>query len=207
MQEGIGMHYEAIDTDHNGMPLRDTDKKRIERVSDRLADELHLKVGARVVLRRNVNIERGWVNGTIAQVVSLAQNCIVLCQVDRPKERLPLPHFKQLITIAGASYHIVRRQFPVMPGYAVTVHRVQDMTVKKAVVLLNKSFFASGQAYVALSRVRNLEDLIIWKYHHSAIHILDFYKQLLSWCDAQDVIRPLNLPPVVNVAYPSRPDS
>ena len=202
MLEGNGMHYEAIDTDHNGMPLRDTDKKRIQRVSDRFQ-----QVGARVALRRNVNIERSWVNGTIAQVVSLAKNCIVLCQVDRPKERLPLPRFKQLITISGASYHIVRRQFPVMPGYAVTVHRVQGMTVKKAVVLLNKSFFESGQAYVALSRVRNLEDLTIWKYHCSAIHILGFYKQLLQWCDAQDVIRPSNLPPVVNGTYPSRPDT
>ena len=207
MLEGSGMHYEAVDTDHNGMPLRASDKKRLERVSDRLSDELHLKVGARVVLRRNVNIERGWVNGTIAQVVSLAQNCIVLCQVDKPKERLPLPRFKQLVTISGASYHIVRRQFPVMPGYAVTVHRVQGMTVKKAVVLLNKNFFASGQAYVALSRVRNLEDLTIWRYHHSAIHILDFYRQLLRWCDAQDVIRPPNLPPVVDAVYPSRPDT
>ena len=157
------------------------------------------------MLRRNVNIERGWVNGTIAQVVSLAQNCIVLCQVDKPKERLPLPRFKQLITISGASYHIVRRQFPVMLGYAVTVHRVQGMTVKKAVVLLNKSFFESGQAYVALSRVRNLEDLTIWKYHRSAIHILKFYKQLLQWCDAHDV--PSSLPPVVDGTYPSRPDT
>ena len=60
------------------MPLCASDKKRLERVSDRLPDELHLKVGARVVLRRNVNIEHGWVNGTIAQIVSLAQNCIVL---------------------------------------------------------------------------------------------------------------------------------
>ena len=71
------------------------------------------------------------------QIVSLAQNYIVLCQVDKPKERLPC--FKQLITIGGASYQIVWRQFPVMPGYAVTVHHVQGMTVKKAVLLLNKS--------------------------------------------------------------------
>ena len=107
MLEGNGMHYEAIDMDHNGMPLRTSDQKRLEHTSDRLPDEFHLKVGARVVLRCNVNIERGWVNGTIAQIVSLAQNCIVLCQVDKPKERLLLPQFKQLITIAGASYHIV----------------------------------------------------------------------------------------------------
>ena len=196
MLDGNSVHYEAIDTDHNGMPLQPTDKKRLERVSDRLSDELHLKVGARVLLRRNVNIERGWVNRTIAQVVSLAQNCIVVCQVDKPKEQLPLPCFKQLITISGASYHIVRHQFPVLPGYAVTVHRVQGMPVKKAVVLLNKNFFESGQAYVALSWVRNLEDRTIWRYHHSAIYIQDVHKQLLRWCDAQDAIRPPNLPPI-----------
>ena len=207
MLEGNGVHYEAIDTDHNGMPQRTLDKKRLECTSDRLPDELYLKVGARVILRRNMNIERGWVNGTIAQIVSVAQNCIVLCQVDKPKERLPLLRFKQLIMIAGTSYHIVRRQFPVMPGYAVTVHRVQGMTVKKAVVLLNKSFFESGQAYVALSQVRNLADLTIWRYHYSAIHILRFYKQLLRWCDAQDVIRPHSFPPVVDCAYPTQPDT
>ena len=33
-----------------------------------------------------------------------------------------------------------------MPAYAVTVHCVQGMTVKKAVMFLNKSFFESGQA-------------------------------------------------------------
>ena len=82
---------------------------------------IHLKVGARVIVRCNINIERVWGNGTIAQVVSLAQNCIVLCQVDKPKVRLALPNFRQLITISGASYHIVRRQFLIMPGYAVIV--------------------------------------------------------------------------------------
>ena len=45
---------------------------------------------------------------------------------------------------------------------------------------------------------------MIWRYHHSAIHNLDFYRQLLRWCDAQDVFRHPNLPPVVD---PSRPDT
>ena len=207
MLEDNGLHNEAIDTDHSGMPLRTSDQKWLERASDRLPDALYSKVGARVVLCYNVNIERGWVNSTNAQILSLAQNSIVLCQVDKPKEYLSLPRFKQLITIAGASYHIVRHQLPVMPGYAVTVHRVQGMTVKKAVVLLNNSFFESGLAYVALSRVRNLADLTIWIYHHSGIHILGFYKQLLRWCDAQDVIRPASLPPIEDAECPTRLDS
>ena len=206
MLDGVSMKYEAIDTDHNGMPIRATDKNLIQKVSDRLPDELHLEVGARVVVRRNINVQRGWLNGTIAQIILLATNCIVLCQVDKPGQCLALPRFKQIIKIAGASYHIVRRQFPVIPGYAVTVHCVQGMTVKKAIVLLNKNFFASSQAYVPHSRVRNIDDLTIWKYTPSAIHINEFYKLLLQWCDAQDEIRPSCLPSLGNVTYPLRPD-
>ena len=131
MLKGNSVHYKAIDTDHNGIPLRSSDMKWEEHISDRLPDELHLKVRARVVLHHNVSIECVPVNGTMAQVVSLAQNCIVLCQVDKPKECLPLPHFKQLITNSGASCHIVRCQILVMPGYAVTVHRVHNMTVEQ----------------------------------------------------------------------------
>ena len=79
------VHYEAIDRDHNGMPFWDADKKRLCHESDLLPDILHLKVGVRVIVWCNINIEHVWVNGTIAQVVSLAQNCIVLCQVDKSK--------------------------------------------------------------------------------------------------------------------------
>ena len=46
MLDGNSVHYEAIDTDHNGIPLRPIDQKRLARVSDRLPDELHLKVGS-----------------------------------------------------------------------------------------------------------------------------------------------------------------
>ena len=44
------VHYEAIDMDHNGMPLRDTNKKRLRHESDLLPDILHLKVGVRVIV-------------------------------------------------------------------------------------------------------------------------------------------------------------
>ena len=79
------------------------------------------------------------------------------------------------------------------------------MTVGKAVVLLNSCFFESGEAYVALSRVRKLEDLTLWTFGHSAIKLLTFYKDLLEWCDCVDAIR--EIPPSVNTPFPHRLDT
>ena len=197
--------YEAVDTDHHGHPLRQADRETVRKYRERLPDALVLKVGARVVLRRNLNIEGGWVNGTLAVVTSMHPSCIVVAKLANPAEKYPVPRFRQRIEIHGASYTILRQQFPMQLAYGVTVHRVQGCTVQKAVVRLGETFFASGQAYVALSRVRSLQDLVLWQFHPSAIFLHPFYHQLLLWCDCVDVIRPTH--PTEMVEHPERDDN
>ena len=116
--------------------------------------------------------------------------------------KYPVPRFRQRIEIRGASYSILRLQFPLHVAYGVTVHRVQGCTVQKAVVCLGSKFFVSGQAYVALSRVRTLSDLVLWEFDLSAIYLEPYYQQLLEWCDNVDVIRPT--PPTEIVEHPER---
>ena len=96
----------------------------------------------------------------------------------------------------------MRQQFPLQLAYGVTVHRVQGCTVQKAIVVLSDKFFESGQAYVALSRVRKLEDLVLWDFDPVAVQLDSFYKQLLEWLDCVDKIR--TTPPSVVVEYPVR---
>ena len=201
---GSVCEYEADDTDNHGNGLRAADHQRIQQHHERLPNKLQLKVGARVILRRNMDIDAGWVNGTLAVVTSLYQNCVVIQKMSNPCQRIPVPCFRQRIEINGASYSILRHQFPLQLAYAVTVHRIQGLTVQKAVICLNSSFFASGQAYVALSRVRKLADMILWDFCPSSINLLQFYKDLLKWCDYIDVIRPT--PPTEMVPFPNRVD-
>lgn len=136
--------YSANDTDHHGNPLRDPDLQHLSRTRERLPDKVILKVGCRVVLRRNINFEEGWINGTLAVVTSMTDQCVILRQISNNNRRMPLTRFRQRISIPGASYSILRMQFPLELAYAVTVHRVQGLTVRKAIVMLNKNFFESG---------------------------------------------------------------
>ena len=70
--------YVALDTDHHGHPLREADRDRIQRYWERLPDRLMLKVGARVILRRNMDTKGGWVNDTLAVITSMHPNCVVI---------------------------------------------------------------------------------------------------------------------------------
>lgn len=71
--------FAAEDSDVTGNPLPEKDKRRIKWFHrERLEDSLTLKVGARVVLCKNIDTEHGWLNGTIAIVTSIHNNCITI---------------------------------------------------------------------------------------------------------------------------------
>ena len=74
----------------------------------RLSDKLILKVSARVVLRHNININGGWVNGTLALVTSLHPSCIIMAKLANPSHKYSVHRLTQRIEFRGASYSILR---------------------------------------------------------------------------------------------------
>jgi len=153
-----------------------------------LAKRVTLAVDARVMLIKNIDVSDGLVNGVFGTVSHISQTTgvsfpsVVYVVFDNPtvgdklrKEKCippslpshstPIRPQKDRVTNNGG----VRRQFPLKLSYACTIHKIQGITLKEAVVSLNK-IFSAGQAYVALSRVTTLEGLIIQDFKDSAIY-------------------------------------
>lgn len=112
--------------------------------------KIEVFVGMPVMTIKN---SRDYVNGTVGIVKEIGDNHIIITSngEDISVER------KEFYDMQGKGDTML--QYPIVPAYAMTIHKAQGTTLASAV--LNPSTFSPGQAYVALSRVRNPEKLIL----------------------------------------------
>ena len=88
------------------------------------------------------------------------------------KDAVPIEEMQVSFPVKGASlFHATRRQFPLSLAWAVTIHKCQSLTLPEIVVDMSpeKGKYTPGQAYIALSRVRELDKLHIVNYTHKQI--------------------------------------
>lgn len=129
--------------------------------------QLVLKQGAQVMFIKN-DLEKRFFNGMIGEVVSLDSNSIVVKSKESGEafnlEKAEWANCKYTIdnetkeikeTVEG-----VFRQYPLRLAWAITIHKSQGLTFDHAIIDISHSF-AHGQAYVALSRCRTLEGIIL----------------------------------------------
>ena len=122
-----------------------------------LEANLRLAVGARVMLRRNIDTKEGLVNGAIGTVRAVSASCVTV-QFDHISEPYKVEMVKSRFMVMK-NYCVYRKQFPLILAYAVTIHKCQGLSLDCAIVDLSQQVFSVGMAYVALSRVRTLEGL------------------------------------------------
>ena len=124
-------------------------------------EELRLKVGAIVMMVAN-DTEKRWVNGTVGIVSGLSKDSIVVSLDTGEFELEPVEFDEQEITYVDGkiSYETVYSvmQYPVVPAYAITIHKSQGQTYNNVMCDIGRCF-ANGQAYVALSRCASLQGL------------------------------------------------
>lgn len=140
---------------------------------------LTLCVGAQVMLLTNLDVEGGLVNGSRGVVVDIrAADNVPIVQF---RHGSPIP-VEPKQWVSNENSRVTRNQVPLRVAYAITIHKSQGSTLDCALVDIGSSTFEYGQAYVALSRVRNLESLYIWNLVPSRIRahptVVAFYETL-----------------------------
>ena len=130
--------------------------------------DLALKVGAQVMFVKNdINTEKRYFNGKLGEIASIDDELIsVKC-----------PHETEEITISRAVWGNIKyvlddskilqenvigtfTQFPIKTAWAITIHKSQGLTFERAIIDAAASF-AHGQVYVALSRCKTFEGLVL----------------------------------------------
>ncbi len=133
------------------------------------AATLEMKIGAQVMFVRNdTATERRFFNGKIGAIVAMEGKRI----------RVRCPGEAEAIEVAPITWENVEykvdeetaeiapkvigsfTQYPLKPAWAITIHKSQGLTFDQAVIDAQAAF-APGQVYVALSRCRTLEGLVL----------------------------------------------
>ncbi|MFP5470676.1 MAG: AAA family ATPase [Bacteroidia bacterium] len=138
------------------------------------SEELQLKMNAKVMLVKNNN-EKGFVNGSLGTVIGFTSKGFPSVKMYNGK----------IVTIESESWSIIDEsgktlasytQIPLRLAWAITVHKCQGMTLDAAEIDLSKTF-EKGQGYVALSRLKSIENLKLYGFNQTALEVDDLARK------------------------------
>lgn len=126
--------------------------------------KLILKVGTIIMLLRNIRPKEGLSNGTRLQVTALSINGIEARIISEKCRGQVHFLFRMDLTSNDSSLPctMLRRQFPIIPAYAITINKSQGQTLEHVGVYLTRPVFGHGQMYVALSRCTTQENIKVY---------------------------------------------
>lgn len=132
-------------------------------------ETLELKIGAKVMFVKNdVENPRRFFNGKIGMVEEMADDAIrVRCPEDNELIEVGRMQWENIRYTTNASTRQIEEdtlgtfvQYPLRLAWAITIHKSQGLTFDKAIIDAGDAF-AAGQVYVALSRCRSLEGMVL----------------------------------------------
>lgn len=144
--------------------------------------DLTLKPGARVMFIKNdTGASRRYYNGLIGTVSELGTDSVTVI----PDDKALLPIEAERVVWENTSYSVDEEtkeisqrvegrfsQIPLRLAWAITIHKSQGLTFERAIIDACHSF-APGQLYVALSRCRSLEGMVLGSPLHRESVIVD----------------------------------
>jgi hypothetical protein len=133
------------------------------------AFELYIKTGAQVMFVKNdMSGEKLYFNGKIGKIVDFYQDSIMVqCTGEDEPVQVGIVEWQNMkYTLNENTKEIEEKvigtfaQYPLKLAWAITIHKSQGLTFDKAIIDA-RAAFAHGQVYVALSRCRTLEGIVL----------------------------------------------
>lgn len=134
--------------------------------------QLHLKAGAQVMMLNN-DMQKRWVNGTLGIIEQIEKTQSsddrirvrfldgTNAWVDKHTwEMIAFSYDEETRSVVSRSVGFFK-QYPLALAWAVTIHKSQGKTFDRVVIDWGRGSFAHGQSYVALSRCRSLERVVL----------------------------------------------
>ena len=108
---------------------------------------LKLKLGSFIMLLRNLNQQKGLLNGTRLIVKSLHRNCIKaeIITGSHKGDEVCIPRIELISNNEILPFKLKRRQFPVMLAFAMTINKAQGQSFDHVGIYLPEPVFAHGQ--------------------------------------------------------------
>ena len=174
--------------------------------------KLRLKVGAKVMVLRNLSPADRLMNGTMG-IVRAIHTFWIWLETESGLHVIPRINFT--INIKRCNYVCNRRQFPLRLAYCKTVHKAQGATLKRLGGDLREDPFSHGQLYVLLGRSRNSESAAVLVHPEmkdgdgTALTANIVFNELLTRSDCKCPLEVLHdhspLTPVVDSAWEMKP--
>ncbi len=141
-------------------------------------DKITLTIDSQVMLIINMPDE-GLANGCKGIVIDFDELQFPIVRFTNKKTLVIREH---AFTIEEDDMIVVKKQIPLILAWAITIHKAQGMTLEYIKTDIGSSIFEYGQAYVVLSRIKDISGLSLINIDYSKIKahpkILDYYKTL-----------------------------
>lgn len=159
-----------------------------EKLEDKLPAPLNLelKKDAQIMMLKN-DLARRWVNGSIGKVEKLESDRITV-SIEGKSYNVERETWSEVEYVLNQETDAIEErviagfsQFPIQLAYAMTIHKSQGKTFDKITVDIGAGAFAHGQVYVALSRCKTIEGIVLNNAIKNSdiivdLRVIEFYK-------------------------------